>query len=38
MIDDMVDNYNHTTNRDIGTEPGKVNMLIENEIIQNKKE
>lgn len=37
IIDDIVKNYNHSINRGIGIEPFKVNAIIENEIIQEKR-
>jgi hypothetical protein len=37
VIDTIVNNYNHTINRGIGTEPYKVNTFIENNIIQKAK-
>jgi hypothetical protein len=38
VIDEFVNNYNHTINRGIGYEPIKVNSFIENNIVQDKKQ
>jgi hypothetical protein len=38
VLDNIVNNINHTVNRGIGIEPFKVNSFIENQIIQKAKE
>jgi hypothetical protein len=38
VIDNIINNYNHTVNRGIGVEPFKANSFIENQIIQKAEE